>query len=352
MSGGGCGGSDNSDDGEDELNLPSNCTQADQFCSPDGVNGYICQNGGWSVGHCDEGTTCSRANDGALSCVPTNSTNNNTNNNNSNNNNENNNINNNETNNTNTNTNVDSGITWISIPAGSLTLSHNTYLYVKGSTIPMDAFDLGKTEVTVDQYEKCVKAGACYGTFAVYDARDEDNKYCNYNRGNSWKNHPMNCINWYGALDYCIWAGGRLPTEEEWEYAATHNGTKALQTKYPWGNSAPVHCQTANYYVDWNDTERPYCDGKNESSNDVGTAAVGTYSPAGDSPLGLVDMGGNVREWTAVVFQGMDFTAPMVKGGSISNYAEAMEVTDWQDPSYIHGWGTISDNGFRCAKDK
>ncbi len=354
VSGIACGGSEN--DGPDDeggLILPSNCTQADQFCSPDGVNGYICQNGSWSVAHCDEGTTCSRTNDGVLSCVPTNSTNNNTNNNNNNNSSNNNNNQNNNTNN-NTNTNVDSGITWVSIPAGSLKLKHSTYLFVSGSTIPIEAFQMGKTEVTVAQFEKCVKAGACNGTFTSYNSGAiDDDEYCNYNRGDNWKNHPMNCVNWYGALQYCTWAGGRLPTEEEWEYAATHNGTKALQTKYPWGNSAPVHCKTANYYVNWRDTDYPYCDGKNESSTEVGTSPVGTYSPAGDSPLGLVDMSGNVWEWTGVVFLGMDYTAPFGKGGAFTADAEHIEVTNNADPGggthFMTGFRPF--NGFRCVKD-
>ena len=100
---------------------------------------------------------------------------------------------------------------FISIPAGPFTLSHETGIYRSGVTISMNAFLLKKTPVTVAEFEKCVAAGAC--TSEHYrTAADVDAAYCNYNRGNAWKNHPMNCINMSGAREYCEWIGGRLPT--------------------------------------------------------------------------------------------------------------------------------------------
>ena len=159
----------------------------------------------------------------------------------------------------------------------------------------------------------------------------------------------MNCIDWYGAKQYCEWIGGRLPTEEEWEYAATHDGTQHLNTKYAFGDELK-HCVNANYY---DSSKQSYCDGTKEIEGSyVGTSSVGTYSPAGDSPLGLVDMTGNVWEWTRSLYTDKS-TYYTLKGGSWDYYVS--EDVDYLSVSYrgidspgsgLNGWG------FRCAKDK
>ena len=234
----------------------------------------------------------------------------------------------------------DTGIEFISIPAGSFTLTHDTGSYSSGDTVTLAAFKLGKTPVTVAEFKKCVEAGNC--TSEHYNTVS-DNALCNYNRGDGWRNHPMNCVDWYGAKEYCEAIGGRLPTEEEWEYAATHNGTEHLNTTYSWGNDAPQHCVTANYYG----SASPYfCNGRVETSSMVGTSEVGTYSPAGDSPLGLVDMSGNVWEWTESLYS-FEGSNRVLKGGSWVGLESNLRVTI-RSLNFPTNW--LNNYGFRCAE--
>jgi formylglycine-generating enzyme required for sulfatase activity len=110
---------------------------------------------------------------------------------------------------------------------------------------------------------------------------------------------PINCVNWYAAFAFCAWDGGRLPTEAEWEYAATLTASMA-QHVYPWGDGAPsdalaVYCSSASAT-----DQSPCADG----TNPIRIGNVGSKSPAGDGPWGHADLAGNVWEWT------MDSKAP------------------------------------------
>lgn len=98
------------------------------------------------------------------------------------------------------------------------------------------------------------------------------------------ENRPMNCMTWYEAMAFCIWDGGFLPTETEWNYAAS-GGSE--QRAYPWSNPASsltIDCSYANYNNCVN-------------SPSGGLNRVGSESPAGDGAWGHSDLGGNVSEW-------------------------------------------------------
>jgi formylglycine-generating enzyme required for sulfatase activity len=104
--------------------------------------------------------------------------------------------------------------------------------------------------------------------------------------------HPAFDVTWQEAVGYCEWAGLRLPTETEWELAA---GGKREQL-YPWGDADPTHLRLNAKLLDDPD-DYPY------------TAPVGRF-PDGASPVGCLDMAGNVREWLATRMTPADARSP------------------------------------------
>ena len=155
-------------------------------------------------------------------------------------------------------------------------------------------FRIGKYPVTVAQYLTFVEEGTAPN-------RESEN----WEKQQEHANWPVVSVTWHQASAYCEWAGGRLPTEEEWERAARGpNGTK-----YPWGNE-DIDPSRANY---------------NQSKIGHPTP-VGLY-PSGSSAEGACDMVGNVIEWTAsecskgsetYVWRGGSFNNS--RGGARSSY--------------------------------
>jgi formylglycine-generating enzyme required for sulfatase activity len=126
-------------------------------------------------------------------------------------------------------------------------------------------FWLGETPVTVAAYKRFVAERPQFKMPPPPDFNPDWNK----------SDHPIVRATWDEAKAYCEWAGGRLPTEAEWEYAA-RGGKDGL--KYPWGNE--ITPENANY----------------SGSKWKGTSPVRSY-PA--NAWGLYDMAGNVWEWAA-----------------------------------------------------
>ena len=139
-------------------------------------------------------------------------------------------------------------------------------------TVTVDGFCIDVTEVTKDAFGECVSAEAC-----TPPSTSNNCHWGETGRGD----HPINCVDWYQAEDFCTWVGGRLPTEAEWEKAA--RGPNALV--YPWGSDS-ASCE---YAVMW--------DG-GSGCGEGDTWPVGS-KPGGASPYGALDMAGNVNEWTA-----------------------------------------------------
>ena len=145
-----------------------------------------------------------------------------------------------------------------SIPGGTFTMGHAYAAGNKPHSVTVASFAMDVNLVTVADYTACVKAGKCSDKLGDgdYGASGKDK-------------HPINGVNWEQAKAYCAWAGKRLPTAEEWEYAG-RGGDKA--TDFSWGNEPA--------------TDKRLCFRHKQ------TCEVGSF-PAG--AFGLYDMNGQVR---------------------------------------------------------
>jgi formylglycine-generating enzyme required for sulfatase activity len=164
------------------------------------------------------------------------------------------------------------------IPGGTLTFCEPDGTGCE--TEAVKGFRLDRTEVTAAQFAACVKAGACNRkNFLTY----LDTEFCNLGAPDR-ANHPMNGTDWFAARDYCAWLGKRLPTLREWQFAARGEDRR----KYPWGEEEP-DCTRSNDHGP-----------QGRGCGTMFTWAVGSRG-AGASPFGIMDMAGNVMEWTSTI---------------------------------------------------
>jgi serine/threonine protein kinase/formylglycine-generating enzyme required for sulfatase activity len=223
---------------------------------------------------------------------------------------------------------------WVTIPAGPFQMgsANGSIDEQPVRTVTLDAFQIGRYEVTNRQYVQCVRAGIC---------NKSDEQRWHHAADPS---EPVIAISWFDANTYCSWLDARLPTEAQWEKAARGG---LIGKTYPWGDEVPS-CQPgasngANFLID---------------GCGLYLTNVGTYAPNG---YGLYDMAGNVWEWTADwydpnyyktqessnPFGPFEAATKVLRGGSW-NYSElSLRVSDRLDLNPDLRYDYV---GFRCAK--
>lgn len=166
-----------------------------------------------------------------------------------------------------------SGVEFVRIPAGEFAMGSDEEDDDARPVhrVRVASFSISRCEVTREQYARFLKA-----------ASRPEPPHWKDDRFNA-PGQPVLAVTYDEALAFCRWAGGRLPTEAEWEYAA--RGTDGR--RYPWGNEEPDKSR-AVFHLD---------------VGFGGTRDTGSV-PAGASPFGVLDMAGNLFEWCADWYDG------------------------------------------------
>jgi sulfatase modifying factor 1 len=176
---------------------------------------------------------------------------------------------------------------------------------------------------------------ACFAPYATWTST-----------ASTQENLPINCVNWYESYAFCIWDGGFLPSEAEWEYAAAGGGGPNGQRNYPWGAIDPG---SSNQYAIYGD---------NYAGTSSGIAPVGTANMGGGL-WGQLDLAGNVFQWNLDWFA--TYVDPCTDCSNLSP-ALANRVFRGGDflytPMYLPPPGRFvtvptdrfSGTGFRCAR--
>jgi formylglycine-generating enzyme required for sulfatase activity len=230
------------------------------------------------------------------------------------------------------------------VPAGEFEMGSNDPFYNNERPphrVALDAFWLDQTEVTNAQYRICAEQGSCKQPAAA-----GSHSRPSYYGDSNYDAYPAIHVNWYRAVAYCNWVGGRLPSEEQWEYAA--RGPESRW--FPWGDTPDG---TRLNFCDANCT-LDHADPSSDDGN-AETALVGTY-PAGASWCGALDMVGNVWEWVWDWYgyypsdENPDWLAsPMqdrvIRGGAWDTAGDHARCSfrNWFDPARAH-----DSIGFRC----
>ncbi len=219
-------------------------------------------------------------------------------------------------------------------------------------TVTVDAFYMDTHEVTNAQYADFLNAMGRHAdaghTWLALGSRGAHIERLGgtYRVKAGYADHPVVRVSWYGAMAYAKWAGKRLPTEAEWEYAA-RGGKSGL--KYPWGNT--IDSWHANY------------------DRNIGkTTRVGHY---GANSYGLYDMVGNVYEWCLDAYNRDSYaSSPAHNPGTFSiqwlldNYTEiksdrVLRGGSWAGSAWLvrvanrgsfSPWITGAGLGFRCVR--
>ena len=238
--------------------------------------------------------------------------------------------------------------------------------------VHLDEFWIDQTEVTNEMFTRFVQ-GTGYVTDAEKMGGSNDFRTTNLEvtwekvAGMTWshpqgpasnlsgmEDHPVVHVSWNDATAYCTWAERRLPTEAEWEKAASWNATTGEKYVYPWGNEFD---ETRLNFCDRN-CEYAFAD-KALNDDYVESSPAGSF-PAGASPYGALDMSGNVLEWVADWYSPDYYARSPTSNPMGPDWGQARVVrggawaTDAYDISTAHRWAEnpsfeYQALGFRCA---
>ena len=220
----------------------------------------------------------------------------------------------------------------------------NRWYYLRESPqhlVSLEDFWLDQTEITNALYRKCIAAGECNEPLMC---KKGEPTYPDAAKAE----HPVVCVSWEDAQDYCRWSGARLPTEAEWEYA--FRGEQG--NIFPWGDTFDGGRLN---YCDVN------CDASHKDSrydDNYDQTAPTTSHPADISWSGASGLGGNVSEWVADWMGSYGAGAVENPAGPPTGSEKIVRGCSWFfHPAYCRGAARASITpdtrfdyvGFRCA---
>ena len=231
--------------------------------------------------------------------------------------------------------------------------------------VSVDSVCMDLYEVTAKKYKACSDAGKCRRApteveWPKISKADHDtySPLCT-SADPAKQDHPITCVTWEMADNYCKANGGRLPTEAEWEFATRGPDGRV----YPWGDDPPTakHLNACDAQcLAWGKAHKVELTALHKDDDGYPTTApVGTY-PAGRSRFGPYDVVGNVGEWVADWYgeykpeAAQNPTGPatgerrVIRGGAWNAGFET-----WLHPSYRYAQVPTAQSygtGFRCAK--
>jgi iron(II)-dependent oxidoreductase len=230
------------------------------------------------------------------------------------------------------------------IPAGTFLMGSPAHEAARGADEQQHPVRIGRgfwmdaAEVTNEAYAPFLEANEAWRR-GVLDARFQDHGYLSawkWNMPSGAGVHPVGEVSWYAARAFCSWAGKRLPTEAEWEYAARAGTT----TAYWWGE-------------DFDPTRA--------NRNGRGTEAVGSWNRT--NGWGLSDMAGNVEEWVSSAYRPYPFRSDdgredvtargmrVTRGGSyVSHPPYQIGNLRVADRARVPPVTCVEDIGFRCVR--
>jgi formylglycine-generating enzyme required for sulfatase activity len=216
----------------------------------------------------------------------------------------------------------------ITIAQGCINVECHSKSQKTAKKICVEKFQIDRTEVTVEQYKKCVDARIC-------KEPSKNNCLKSSYHDSTRANHPVNCVSWNDADAFCTWAGKRLPTEAEWEVAARGD----TQSLYAWGNENPKESGCIND----SKSSLPVCS-----------------NPKCNSANRICDMSTNVWEWVSDWFdENRCFDSAKKEKCKKCLKEKVIKGGDFQDDSarkisfrFKGGMDlALPFVGFRCAKD-
>lgn len=230
--------------------------------------------------------------------------------------------------------------------------------------VTVDPFYLDKSPVTVAQFRQFVKAtghktdAEKFGDSGVYNL---DKQAWELLPGTTWSkpfgpsgpaasdDHPVTHVSWNDAVAYAKWAGKRLPSEAEWEYAARSG--KNSGEKFSWGNEISVN---GRYFAN---TWQGEINTPEEKDGYLFTSPVGAF---GENEAGLTDMGGNVWQWCSDIYKPYpgnpepyreDPNVRVIRSGSFFFDQNGEDSFSVSGRSMNSVETSLFNTGFRCAKD-